>query len=478
MVLFPAAANQSTVAAPERRLTGYVMDNDSLRDAVTTWLSDATGAEATYGHISTWDTGGVTDMQYLFCADAGCCCGGSTHYNLAASSFNEDISAWDTSGVTTMRAMFRSTAFNQDISAWDTSDVWTMEEMFVDAPFNQPIGSWSVSNVRDMSGMFYRASDFNQPLGDWSVDALTTMNWMFLQAWRFNQPIGNWRVDNVRSMHTTFSQASWFNSDISGWNVDQVIIMTEMFSWSGFNQDISGWNVDRVTSMQEMFNRATNFNQDLGWCKSSSVFDPYNYGYDIHDAFYSTKCEATACGVCVDGVYLTLPPTQRPTTPAPTSAPTFSPRPTLAPSDSRSSSSSGTVIPLFAWALVAVWIMICGGCIWFARRQHLAQGRSGGVDSPPKRLEPPKARPEEEAAVISVAPEAEETRSETSVEQPPQSPAKSWFWRAEPTAPDPESIAPKAEEAEQPPPLSPFSALRAERERELAPLEPEFEPES
>jgi hypothetical protein len=62
MVLFPAAANQSTVAAPERRLTGYVMDNDSLRDAVTAWLSDATGAEATYGHISTWDTGGVTDM--------------------------------------------------------------------------------------------------------------------------------------------------------------------------------------------------------------------------------------------------------------------------------------------------------------------------------------------------------------------------------------------------------------------------------
>ena len=48
----------------------------------------------------------------------------------------------------------------------------------------------------------------------------------------------------------------------------------------------------------------------------------------------------------------------------------------------------------------------------------------------------------------------------------------------------PEGEASAAEERaievppERPPPLSPFSALRAERERELASLEPEFEPES
>ena len=47
-----------------RRLTGYVMTNSSIRTAVDAWLS---GDTATYGHISTWETGAVTDMAYLFC---------------------------------------------------------------------------------------------------------------------------------------------------------------------------------------------------------------------------------------------------------------------------------------------------------------------------------------------------------------------------------------------------------------------------
>ena len=53
-----------------RRLTGYVMDDSSIRTAVAAWLSNPAAAEMTYGHISTWETGGVTDMQRLFCADA------------------------------------------------------------------------------------------------------------------------------------------------------------------------------------------------------------------------------------------------------------------------------------------------------------------------------------------------------------------------------------------------------------------------
>ena len=45
-----------------RVLSGYVMDDSTIRTAVAAWLSDATAAESTYGHISTWETGGVTDM--------------------------------------------------------------------------------------------------------------------------------------------------------------------------------------------------------------------------------------------------------------------------------------------------------------------------------------------------------------------------------------------------------------------------------
>merc|ERR1712091_303828 len=47
--------------------TGNVMVNWKIRWAVTKWFSDASAAEATYGHISTWDTSGVTNMLDLFC---------------------------------------------------------------------------------------------------------------------------------------------------------------------------------------------------------------------------------------------------------------------------------------------------------------------------------------------------------------------------------------------------------------------------
>merc|ERR1719197_1382027 len=88
---------------------GNVMANGKIRIAVAAWLSDASAAEATYGHISTWDTSGVTDMSYLFCPDMD-----ETFCNEAAASFNEDIGAWDTSGVTRMNSMFfYASAFDQ-----------------------------------------------------------------------------------------------------------------------------------------------------------------------------------------------------------------------------------------------------------------------------------------------------------------------------------------------------------------------------
>ena len=74
----------------------YVMTDSNIYTARDAWLADATAAEATYGHISTWVTGGVTDMSYLFCAWSG-----NSDCNTAAVSFNEDIGAWDTSGVST-----------------------------------------------------------------------------------------------------------------------------------------------------------------------------------------------------------------------------------------------------------------------------------------------------------------------------------------------------------------------------------------
>ena len=37
---------------------GIALDDSTIRTAVAAWLSDSATAEAAYGHISTWETGG------------------------------------------------------------------------------------------------------------------------------------------------------------------------------------------------------------------------------------------------------------------------------------------------------------------------------------------------------------------------------------------------------------------------------------
>ena len=102
------------------------LDDTSIRTAVTAWLTDAAAAEATYGHISAWDTSQVTDMARLF----------------QNSDFNQNINAWDTGAVTTMFGLFSvASKFNQPLNDWDVSRVTNMEALFAEAmAFNQPIG--------------------------------------------------------------------------------------------------------------------------------------------------------------------------------------------------------------------------------------------------------------------------------------------------------------------------------------------------
>ena len=146
---------------PAPAAAGYVMTDSNIRTAVDAWFSDATAAEATYGHISTWETSGVTDMFALF-RNKG--------------SFNEDISAWKTSGVTDMSELFSGSSFNEDIGAWDTSGVETMRYMFYGASaFNQDIGNWAVHSVKNLFGMFLGASAFDQDLSGWAVQSVTSM---------------------------------------------------------------------------------------------------------------------------------------------------------------------------------------------------------------------------------------------------------------------------------------------------------------
>jgi len=116
-------------------------------------------------------------------------------------------------------------------------------------------------------------------------------------------------------------------------------------------------------------------------------------------------------------------------------------------------------------AVVALLLLLVGvSCFFYGRSKGSAAEPSGVNSRPESYAQPPKELvPAEEAAVVSVAPEAEET----SVEQPPPPPAKSGFRRGEPEPTAPQS---EAEKEAAPPPNyispSPFSALRAARERE------------
>jgi len=285
------------------------MDDSTIRTAVTAWFDDRSGAEATYGHISTWETGGVTDMARLFgCPPTLSSC------NTAAASFNEDIGAWDTSGVTTMEFMFRSaSAFNQDIGAWDTSGVTTMQQMFAYASaFDQDLG-WCVGDGVSLSSAFaispcastscgvhqgicgYPMTDSNirTAVAAWFSDSAA--------AEATYGHISTWETGGVTDMSALFcgfaspffgcnTAKESFNEDIGAWDTSGVTDMNQMFSGaSSFNQDIGDWAVHSVTSMYYMFSGASAFNQDLGWCVEHDV--------DLDYAFQSTLCASTSCGV-------------------------------------------------------------------------------------------------------------------------------------------------------------------------------------
>ena len=198
----PSYAPTTETYAPTYESTR--LDDTTIRFAVRAWFDDHAAAEAKYGHISTWATGGVTDMSGLLCGASwvGSC-------NSAAASFNEDISAWNTSGVMSMRKMFYgASAFNQDIGNWTVDSGTNMGGMFWYASaFNHDIGGWAVDKVTNMATMFYGASVFNQDIGGWAVDRVTDMSKMFSFASAFNQSLG-WCVNDDVDLDSAFDATS------------------------------------------------------------------------------------------------------------------------------------------------------------------------------------------------------------------------------------------------------------------------------
>ena len=205
------------VVGPLFRSPKLTRTDADIKVAVRAWVNPATRAAAgiTYGHISDWETGNVTDMSNLF--NGNIYGGGDSHVML----FDDDISAWDTSNVTTMKCTFyHALYFNGDLSGWNTS------------------------KVTSMLGMFWDARDFNGDIHTWDVSKVTIMRGMFKGARAFNGDISRWDVSNVTNFSQMFNSAIAFNRDISAWNISKRAVLFQVFH-SPRTDSCPIWNVNK-----------------------------------------------------------------------------------------------------------------------------------------------------------------------------------------------------------------------------------------
>jgi len=193
-------------------------DKHKLKEAVGSWVNNATNASYIFGDISKWDVSKVTDMSGMFSATP------------LFGTFAGDLSKWDVSKVTNMDSMFSWSKFNGDLSKWDVSKVTLMNSMFFFSTFNGDLSTWDVSKVTEMQGMF-EESKFNGDLSQWDVSKVTSMNSMFLD--------------------------SGYEGDLSKWDVSKVTNMKSMFLESRFNGDLSKWNVSEGAAIDGMFSHAS-----------------------------------------------------------------------------------------------------------------------------------------------------------------------------------------------------------------------------
>jgi surface protein len=84
------------------------------------------------------------------------------------------------------------------IGSWNTSRVTNMERAFLGrARFDEDLSRWNVANVTDMSCMFYGATQFNGDLSQWDVSRVTDMSCMFCGASHFDRDLSRWEIGRI-----------------------------------------------------------------------------------------------------------------------------------------------------------------------------------------------------------------------------------------------------------------------------------------
>ena len=284
-----------------------------------------------YAYTS-WDTGTVTSMNYMFntarafnnggqpltswdVSKVGIVEGGGMLAMFAgAHAFNQPIETWNTSNVTRMSSMFeQARVFNQDIgtkyrkddgtltnnqslgiddgeyayTSWDTGAVTSMSNMFHAGnqgagayAFNHPsINTWDVREVTNMIGMFAGSSSvFNQPLDNWRTDKLNNTGGMFSSNLVFNQDLGT----KYRKADGTLTNNQSLGIDdgeyaYTSWNTGDVTNMGAMFgnaqAFNNGGQPLTSWDTSEVINLKAIFQDARLFDQDISTWNTSKVTD-------------------------------------------------------------------------------------------------------------------------------------------------------------------------------------------------------------
>lgn len=133
------------------------------------------------------------------------------------------------------------------ISTWDVSGVTNMSKLFYGMVLISDISGWNVSNVVDFSYMFQDAKIHNVSLKNWNVEKALSMYSMFEGATFDNDTIEieNWKLNGNVDLRRAFYNSSLL-LNLCFWNFGKSLV-SQMFSHSKLaKSDVETWDNESI----------------------------------------------------------------------------------------------------------------------------------------------------------------------------------------------------------------------------------------
>ncbi|WEV63928.1 BspA family leucine-rich repeat surface protein [Bifidobacterium sp. ESL0732] len=209
-----------------------------------------------FGAIAHWNVGKVQKFDQMFMGRADLDKLDLSHWKLGQGLVRSDPSA--TVSVRAMFAGDTALTGVKGLSSWKTGDVSDMSYLFYQCQSLDGLGDlsgWDTSRVANMEGMFRYDTSLKNVRGmkDWDTSQVTSMAGMFQRNRKRTDltDVSGWKTDNVSQMWDMFGgDSNLKHIDVSGWNTANVKSMTYMFQGTGLKTlDLSGWNTMQVADV-------------------------------------------------------------------------------------------------------------------------------------------------------------------------------------------------------------------------------------